>query len=550
MGFFSKLFHLNEEEKKEKGQDIVDKKVDETNVNSNNIVVSKEIDTIINILANLGLLDSDNIEEKLETQGIDFDKSILKRLMIKTDYSKIPKLVKYFESYNLGYGIDKLNHIKEELVDLSVSKASEGKNYSEIVEELINATKYKIEEYENVLVNINTTINNIEENTKNESEVLAMVDYWTIQYKEQFLGYPINLKSKVDTMVIELKSLPYGGYGEIEIEKFVDSCQKLIQEGKNNNEDTNHTQSRIVSTLFEPKKSRYFSDLEVLKKKIDMIKASPFLSEDEVENNVKNAIIEFNIMCGHKVVNDNKEKENKKESPVEAKEEILEQKNDINEDNSLFIIEVNIQKLTSLDRGGYGPRVISEFRLESEKIMNSDIPLDEKYVQINELANLLISIYNSNLSIFSEWEKRQLEDVKDEDYLSKKQELDDKIKYMLSLTQEELVNYILEDDKMKKQEMDFHNKRAVFIYLLGKDGVDPGSEQFNFMMEDYLDGNNPYSEKEFKKAYDELEIKSLVNEVQGDEKLISYLDYIDSTLLKQISDIELELSNKTISGNI
>ena len=70
--------------------------------------VHKEINTIISIMNNLSLLDTKKIELFLKNEGIEFDKSILNRLMISVDENKLEKLKKYYDPSNLGYGDIKL----------------------------------------------------------------------------------------------------------------------------------------------------------------------------------------------------------------------------------------------------------------------------------------------------------------------------------------------------------------------------------------------------------------------------------------------------------
>ena len=42
----------------------------------------------------------------------------------------------------------------------------------------------------------------------------------SLSYEEQELGYPVNLENRVRVMANELAQLPYGGYGENEIDAF------------------------------------------------------------------------------------------------------------------------------------------------------------------------------------------------------------------------------------------------------------------------------------------------------------------------------------------
>ena len=267
----------------------------------NPIMVTKEINSIIEILGNLGLMDSKQIEKKLEANRIDdsIDISVLKRLDIHTNPENISRLKKYFTSVPIGYGSVKLNQLRDKLKDLSDEWIEEGKNQPEVVEEMISYVKMEIDLYEKTIRTFNKTIIKIEENDLSESEKIAMIDFWTNYYKENELGYPIDLNNKVNTMARELRQLPYGGYGTDEVNRFLEACNKMIEEGRINKEETNHTLSRITTSLFEPKKSRYISDVETLKRKLQMINESPYLKEEEKEKNRNRTIQEFQVMNGH-----------------------------------------------------------------------------------------------------------------------------------------------------------------------------------------------------------------------------------------------------------
>ena len=265
------------------------------------IMVTKEINSIIEILGNIGLMDSKQIEKKLATNNIDdsIDISILKRLEIHTNPENISRLKKYFTSVPIGYGSVKLNQLRDKLKDLADDWIRDGKNKEEVVEELISYVKMEIDLYEKTLRTFNKTIIKIEENDLSEPEKVAMIDFWTNYYKENELGYPIDLVNKVNTMARELRQLPYGGYGTDEINRFQEACNKMIEEGRINKEETNHTLSRITSSLFEPKKARYMADVETLKRKLQMITESPYLKDEEKETNRARTIQDFQVMNGH-----------------------------------------------------------------------------------------------------------------------------------------------------------------------------------------------------------------------------------------------------------
>lgn len=377
MGFFDRIFNLNNQSTEDK----VESRIEET---TEPIVVIKEIDEIISILGQLGLLNSDTIEKKVEDDK-NFESSILKRIMIKTENENIDCLEKYFANIQLGYGSVKLNQFKDKMNDLASEKIASGENKAEVIEELIEFARMQVENYERVLKEFNKTVRKLEENTSNESELLVMLDYWTNYFKEQELGYPINLQNKVDTMARELQTLPYGGYGGEEINRFVEAAYKMIEEAKNNKEESNHTVSRITSSLFLPKKNRYLADVETLKRKLQMITESPYLSDMEKEQNKQQTIRDFNQMNGHSL--------------------------GIQES-----IEQMVANLSLLECGGFGPLIIEKFvnkALNIAKSGNDNGNNNETIINdIQKEYNKLLNEYQIRLTKLKEKIQRNQEENK------------------------------------------------------------------------------------------------------------------------------------------
>lgn len=292
MGLFGKLFSKKD---KDDAKDVV-----EEQKNSTSYDVHKEINCILSILSHLGLLDPERIEKSIEKEE-DYDESILYRLMIRVNDDNITALKRFLEFQKLGYGEEKINIYHRRLVEYSRQMMQLGKNREEVIEEIISIIRTEIDNYEVILKNLNEEVKRVEENSKNNEEVLAMVDFLKQSYEEQELGYPINLENRVRVMANELAQLPYGGYGEDEIEMFTTAAKKIIEEGKLNHEESSHTLSRIKVELYNPKKNRYTSDLETLKKKLAMIQDSTYISDFEKEQNRLKTISEFNQMNGHKM---------------------------------------------------------------------------------------------------------------------------------------------------------------------------------------------------------------------------------------------------------
>ena len=69
-----------------------------------------------------------------------------------------------------------------------------------------------------------------------------------------------------------------------------------------------------------------------------------------------------------------------KSTPVtEEKKEIKEK-----QDNSVFLVEVNVERLVNLENGGYGPSAILKYRKLCQRIMDSNLSESDKYIQIKK----------------------------------------------------------------------------------------------------------------------------------------------------------------------
>ena len=87
MSIFDSLFgHKKEEQKEDK------------------VNLTKQIDTLVLVIENLGLLNKEKIIEKLDKLPVEYDKNLIKRLSISEDKEKLSALYKYLEKDNLSFG--------------------------------------------------------------------------------------------------------------------------------------------------------------------------------------------------------------------------------------------------------------------------------------------------------------------------------------------------------------------------------------------------------------------------------------------------------------
>ena len=681
-----------------------------------------EIEFILSVLSNLGVLDFDKIDKNLSSDS-NYNKELLSKITIKVDSDSFKNLKNYYESSKLGYGIEKLNIYRRRLHEVYKEGLQEGLSEEEILDKLAGIVKVEIENYEKIITALNDELNQIELTSPTENETRIISEFTINNYKEQELGFPVNLNNCVKSMANELVNLEYGGYGEEEVEQFVGAANKMIEEGKLNGESTNQTLSRINVELFTPKKNRYMSDLNTLKKKIDMIQSSPYISDFEKDQNRLKIINEFHKMNGHslsinstinrlkkdltnldqggygevvlnkfeddcnelvskgkeeglddnellrkiqskydklikeyevhlsklkeeldkcedsslredllqdfhdlvghrvnykkrleeyktnlenleyggysyKIIDDfvngalekidiissndelsnymkqvrSKYRElynNYKEELDKLNEEIDKIKNskkkadDVKEKeiNNLVlcfkskfghdinyndVVEANINDLKNLELGGYGKKVLDDYRIFCDDILAGNEDSISTMKKIQTRYNELRKNYLKNVKIFKEWKRQQLKNKNPEEREELEKDLDTKITYMLSLSADDLYDYYVEDDRKKKAEAYRHNYMAAYRYLAREEAEKKKNNSlYDRRMEELKEGKTIYSSKDIEEATMKLETSSINNDNLAEEdRIISLIEYIDSTLFRQMLYVEASLSKK------
>ncbi len=301
------------------------------------VELSNKIQSILLVLSNLSLMKKDDIRDKIADDDY-YDESILSKMTIK-ELEDIPYLEKYYGKAKFGYGSCKIEKIKTKLENYVTDKLLSNVPNDEIVEGLIVQVEPDINKYKNILIKFNDSLRQIEDNSTDYSEMTYMIDEWKKYYKEQELGYPVNLEEKIEDLSKSLRDLPYNGYGEEEIGKFREAAKKMIEEAKLNNEEAVHTYNRMHAELYTPMKNRFLADVDTLKRKLQMIDESPYISDFEKEQNKQKTIKEFNKLNGHH----------------------------IEEGNTLEQMKKN---LTLLEYGGYGEEIINKFTKKAETIIS------------------------------------------------------------------------------------------------------------------------------------------------------------------------------------
>lgn len=656
MSIFDSLFgHKKEEQKEDK------------------VNLTKQIDTLVLVIENLGLLNKEKIIEKLDKLQVEYDKNLIKRLSISEDKEKLSALYKYLEKDNLSFGKESINSLRKQLEFISSNNSLTQDNR---IEEMLNVTEKYINKYKSIIEELNNSIKTFEMAKPTYADKIAMIDSFTKLYKENELGYPINLEEKVEDRQRSLKNLKYGGYGEEELKSFISRCKNTITDKTNKGWTTKEILDFIDENIYTPLLSRYNQDLEQLEIRISRLQNGEY-KENERKRKQDEIILDFNEHYGHNITPEifrekyknellvidnvgypkdaikefeeeiddiitratikgqtnistvvdiknvfdkyvikyskakdtlernirkvertilsNEEKERRKEAlqenfkltlsakklserleimlntlkklnfssieiaafkkscedkitnaslstdMLEDLNELFEEKLTSTEENLENYIEILIANLKTLPSGGYGENAISEFRKETDKILETKLLNKDKKEKIKTIYERYKNNYLTNKEIFTKWKEERIKSYSGTDLENYALELDNEISYMLSLSTSELNDYYEEDDKKKREAGEKHNL-MVILKSLAKDEYQKTNNKrlYEKRLEDITNGKLPYSPEKVAEKKEQLETQALFSEedIPEDERIYSTIDYIDSTLYKQISSID------------
>lgn len=656
MSIFDSLFgHKKEEQKEDK------------------VNLTKQIDTLVLVIENLGLLNKEKIIEKLDKLPVEYDKNLIKRLSISEDKEKLSALYKYLEKDNLSFGKESINSLRKQLEFISSNNSLTQDN---MIEEMLNVTEKYINKYKSIIEELNNSIKTFEMAKPTYADKIAMIDSFAKLYKENELGYPINLEEKVEDRQRSLKNLKYGGYGEEELKSFISRCKNTITDKKNKGWTTKEILDFIDENIYTPLLSRYNQDLEQLEIRISRLQSGEY-KENERKRKQEEIILDFNEHYGHNITPEifrekyknellvidnvgypkdaikefeeeiddiitratikgqtnistvvdiknvfdkyvikyskakdtlernirkvertilsNEEKERRKEAlqenfkltlsakklserleimlntlkklnfssieiasfkkscedkitnaslstdMLEDLNELFEEKLTSTEENLENYIEILIANLKTLPSGGYGENAISEFRKETDKVLETKLLNKDKKEKIKTIYERYKNNYLTNKEIFTKWKEERIKSYSGTDLENYVLELDNEISYMLSLSTSELNDYYEEDDKKKREAGEKHNL-MVILKSLAKDEYQKTNNKrlYEKRLKDITNGKLPYSPEKVAEKKEQLETLALFSEedIPEDERIYSTIDYIDSTLYKQISSID------------
>ena len=656
MSIFDSLFgHKKEEQKEDK------------------VNLTKQIDTLVLVIENLGLLNKEKIIEKLDKLPVEYDKNLIKRLSISEDKEKLSALYKYLEKDNLSFGKESINSLRKQLEFISSNNSLTQDN---MIEEMLNVTEKYINKYKSIIEELNNSIKTFEMAKPTYADKIAMIDSFTKLYKENELGYPINLEEKVEDRQRSLKNLKYGGYGEEELKSFISRCKNTITDKTNKGWTTKEILDFIDENIYTPLLSRYNQDLEQLEIRISRLQSGEY-KENERKRKQEEIILDFNEHYGHNITPEifrekyknellvidnvgypkdaikefeeeiddiitratikgqtnistvvdiknvfdkyvikyskakdtlernirkvertilsNEEKERRKEAlqenfkltlsakklserleimlstlkklnfssieiaafkkscedkitnaslstdMLEDLNELFEEKLTSTEENLENYIEILIANLKTLPSGGYGENAISEFRKETDKVLETKLLNKDKKEKIKTIYERYKNNYLTNKEIFTKWKEERIKSYSGTDLENYVLELDNEISYMLSLSTSEVNDYYEEDDKKKREAGEKHNL-MVILKSLAKDEYQKTNNKrlYEKRLKDITNGKLPYSPEKVAEKKEQLETLALFSEedIPEDERIYSTIDYIDSTLYKQISSID------------
>ena len=226
---------------------------------------------------------------------------------------------------------------------------------------------------------------------------------------------------------------------------------------------------------------------------------------------------------------------------LEDLNELFEEKLTSTEENLENYIEILIANLKTLPSGGYGENAISEFRKETDKVLETKLLNKDKKEKIKTIYERYKNNYLTNKEIFTKCKEERIKSYSGTDLENYVLELDNEISYMLSLSTSELNDYYEEDDKKKREAGEKHNL-MVILKSLAKDEYQKTNNKrlYEKRLKDITNGKLPYSPEKVAEKKEQLETIALFSEedIPEDERIYSTIDYIDSTLYKQISSID------------
>ena len=381
-----------------------------------------------------------------------------------------------------------------------------GKPEEEIKKEVQEEYRKLVDAYQAKLLELKERLQMIDHSSLEESEKEQRKKGIIEDFHDE-MGLPIDYEERISSMLWELKELENGGYGELTIESFQQKVEERFQNAKTRTEIRDAL--RDIRTYQERLIKEYKEELKRLNSAMDRVAHDRHLSPMEKEEAIEDLDRDFKFRMGYRM-------------------------------NFDKYIAKKADELTRFEDGGYGKEAIEEFLREVHTIARSSDSEREKYDKIRQRFQALKKHYYNNIRTFREWKRMQLKGKSKEEKEALEKELNKKIVYMLSLSPQALQDYYLEDDRVRKEEREKHNYTVAFKFLAKQEAREKKNELiYQERLAELELGLKPYTADELEDAENELKMIAISSEEPSEEEqLISLVEYIDSTLLRQMKYAE------------
>ncbi len=482
--------------------------------------------------------------------------------------SEINFMINELKSYKYGgYGINEINNFKDLCLKKQIELEKKQLKPDLILESIKEIFKFFKTKYHNDKLVLEQKIEIITSSkTLSFEEKQEKIEIFIIDFKENH-GHVIDLSTQLLELKQNLQDLKYGGYGANTIEKFITYSKELIIKEKLNNKNDKEILAKII---LEYRKSITWYNKKIAKLEIRLNKIKDQSFKDELIKDFKEELDEpidlkkkinklvFRLHNSNNYtieeINDFLEFCNKIEQEslstkdidklvnileLEYERLILAKTESLQEENKNLEVKVKhfSSILSNLQNQGYGKNAIEEFNKLCQNIIATDKSIIEKNLLIEQKFKFLEDNYYNNLKIFTIWKNKQIARTPES-----KESIENEVKYLLSLSPKKLQEFYMNDSLRKKEAMEIHNKEIIIKHLAKKEAMEyKNPEIIKIRMREFANNIILYKEKDLQKAKFELENQSLLaNEfLPKEDRLMTTLEYLNSTIFKQILNIRL-----------
>ena len=370
----------------------------------------------------------------------------------------LTKLAKY------GYGEEKIAEFVSNIDRILKNAEKVAKQQEEIIREIESEYYFFKRRYEECYNTLQNIIKNIKEKKLPEEKERKAIEFEIRAFKDE-MGHPIDLDERINEMIEHLMHLDNGGYGPSKINEFETRCKEIVENNKSK-KLSNLRSVKDIEVLYKVLLKNYEMELKQYEDTVERIKNDDDLTEKEREKSIEEIKLGFELEIGHHLEFNDKLEEYKK-------------------------------MLSNLPGGGYGMEAIGEFENDCHKERETLEDETTIYQVMKYKANILKNRYLTNKNIFDKWKDLQLSFYDGENIEEKETELKNQVTYMLSLSPKALEKYLIEDDKIKRENMEKHNFMAAFKYLAKKEAESRNDERIYEQRLNTLETEfNPYTEED------------------------------------------------------